>query len=925
MPNISIYRTGSPATLQATVEIGEDTIYRKELMGQHFIEVRTVVASPLSIRVGDYIDYNGERYTLNRESDLIRQSSTRLIYTIRFEGEVYELLNKVLRHLDAIGFDYYGTAEDFIDLIVDNMNVIDADWSTGTVSSSDPQNLRFDDLSCREALTQVADAFKMEFSIVNKTINLRDAEGSDTSLSFSYGRGNGLYSLTQLSVEESRIITRVYGYGAAKNLNYDYRSGAKRLMFDDLKLENNIALYGEREGIYKDDTIYPKRTGSATAVSNNHTTKVYKITDSTIDFDINDYLLEGVEAKIVFKNGELGGNEFVITHYDHDTKTITYAFNQEGNDAVIPNATFEAAVSDEYTLVDVYLPQSYIDAAEAALETATQEYLDRVSVPRVTYDLTIDPLYVKQNEIELEPGDRVTVVDAGLGINSLIRINVIEFPIVFPEKITCQIGNELTLASTTLTEIRTRQNKTNIQVVNRNSVELARQNTARMRQLQDLIFDPDGYFDPENIKPASIETLMLAIGAKSQNFVLNGVEIEANYEADQNKLRISAGVLSHLEIEIDGVGSDWVMTGQTFTTLVEGNAYYLYAYCDASALTGTWKISTSQLTVDSEAGKYHFLLGILFAGDGTKRFFQITKGMTFINGETITTGKIQSQDGLSYLDLSNNTFKIGDATSSIDWGVTTPDTLTIKGLTATNFLMADLAFIDDLGVRFVQTSPTGKRVVIDGDDNNIKIYDASDNLIIVIDDDVYENEDGEDIPGVLVQNAAGTKRTVVTSEGIIANGQSGSDETKPIKGSIEGVIDTDPGVTGTTAGVLGIIEIGANPTGKAFGGFFSSAMIQGLHLQPLVVSGSTTLSNYLRATYIYCNNAAPMTLDLPSAPLNGMVLLVEQATANAVTVDGNGNDMYRTSTVSSININDKDHLLFMIFVVDTWRVKKWTP
>ncbi|WP_286755517.1 phage tail protein [Roseivirga sp. UBA838] len=899
MPTLPIYRPGSPATLQATVQIDEDTIYRNELMGQHFIEVRTVVASPLSIRVGDYIEYNGERYTLNRESDLTRQSSTRLIYTIRFEGEVYELLNKVLRHLDAIGFDYYGTAEDFIDLIVDNMNVIDADWSTGTVSSSDPQNLRFDDLSCREALTQVADAFKMEFSIVNKTINLRDAEGSDTALSFSYGRGNGLYSLTQLSVEESRIITRVYGYGAAKNLNYDYRSGAKRLMFDDLKLENNIALYGEREGIYKDETIYPKRTGSATAVSNNHTTKVYKITDSTIDFDINDYLLEGVEAKIVFKNGELGGNEFVITHYDHATKTITYAFNQEENDYTIPNATFEAAVSDEYTLVDIYLPQSYIDAAEAALEAATQEYLDRVSVPRVTYDLTIDPLYVKQNEIVLEPGDRVTVVDAGLGINSLIRINVIEFPIVFPEKITCQIGNELTLATTTLTEIRTRQNKTNIQVVNRTSVELARQNTARMRTLQDLIFDPDGYFDPANIKPVSIETFMLAVGAKSQNFLLNGVEIEANFEADPDKLRMSAGVLSHLEIEIDGQGSDWVMDANTFTGLTTGSAYYLYARCSKSALTGTWIASTAQITVEQETGYYHFLLGILFAVDSGKRFFQITKGMTFINGETITTGKIQSQDGLSYLDLSNNTFKVGDATSSIDWGVTTPNTLTIKGVTSTNFLMADLAFITDLGVRFVQTSASGKRVEIDGDDNNIKIYDAGGNLIVVVDDDVYENGDMEDIPGVLVQNAAGTKRTYVTSEGVFSNGQSASDATRVLKASLEGSIDADPGASGTTAGVMGIIETGTTISGKAFGGYFTTAFLGALTLGVARITTSITLTNQTRICSYMCFNTTSINFTFPASPYDGMIVLIKRCGA-AVVVKGNGKNIYGLGSEHSI-------------------------
>ncbi|MDP3561751.1 MAG: tail fiber domain-containing protein [Legionellaceae bacterium] len=45
----------------------------------------------------------------------------------------------------------------------------------------------------------------------------------------------------------------------------------------------------------------------------------------------------------------------------------------------------------------------------------------------------------------------------------------------------------------------------------------------------------------------------------------------------------------------------------------------------------------------------------------------------------VTTGKLQSVNTLNYFDLDNNQFKLGNATNYMDWNVTTPNVLTIKG------------------------------------------------------------------------------------------------------------------------------------------------------------------------------------------------------------------------------------------------------
>ena len=60
---------------------------------------------------------------------------------------------------------------------------------------------------------------------------------------------------------------------------------------------------------------------------------------------------------------------------------------------------------------------------------------------------------------------------------------------------------------------------------------------------------------------------------------------------------------------------------------------------------------------EASAGNYLFNLGVLYNVVDGRRDFDFTNGMTFINGDTIKTGKIESLDGLSWFDLSAGKFK----------------------------------------------------------------------------------------------------------------------------------------------------------------------------------------------------------------------------------------------------------------------------
>lgn len=700
MTSITIYRP--PDTEVVTVAIDEKSVFTKRLMGEWNIVCIFNSSSILSVQIGDFISYNSENYYINRLPDIIKLNSSTFQYKIVFEHSVYNLGKKLFISADGLAeFSYNGTAEDFITNIVASVNEIDSGWTVGTVDSSDYLTLQFSNESCKAALTRVAEAFRMEFEIISKAISLKNSIGTTQSLTFEYGQGKGLYKLTRQQVQDQNIITKVYGFGGTKNISYDYRNRAKRLVFAATGylpepasgypyMTKNTDLYGIIEGQFTDDNIYPQRTSTLTSANIDYddddrfNPRSSYVEDSALDFDLNDYLLEGQVAKIVFKSGDIGGIECEIWKYDNANKRIYFNAYSDPDGYTLPQynsgSPIEPKTGDSYTLVDISMPQSYIDTAEASLKTATQSFLDENCVPMVVYECDFDPKYAKSAGLDLDAGDKVTVKDTDLGVDALIRISGIEYPLVNPYKIKALIADFVPYTLQERIIKNTVSTKKETVFVDLRSIEQARRNTMRQNQMRELLFDTDGYFDPVNLKPLSIETAYLSVGTKSRDFWLSNVTIKANYEGDANAFYVSAGSLVHLQIEIAGLGYTWVIgTPLDIDSLTPASAYYLYAKCSKTELTGEWILSSSQITFEHVPGCYHFLIGMLFAVDDSRRDFDFVSGMTYINGGTITTGKIQSIDGNNYLDLTQSKFRVGDSNSSLDWNVTAANTLTIIG------------------------------------------------------------------------------------------------------------------------------------------------------------------------------------------------------------------------------------------------------
>jgi hypothetical protein len=282
----------------------------------------------------------------------------------------------------------------------------------------------------------VAEEFDLEFSVTNKTISMTNRVCEDTAVTLEYGRSKGLYALRRRRVDQG-FGTVWYGYGGVKNIPLSYRDGLGKITFDDSPVQVNVAKYGYIEATVTFEDVFPNRTGTVEEVDG-----LFSVTDSTLDFDLNDQFITDGGAKIVFKSGALAGQEFPITQYNHTTKVITFGTVEEDSGYVAPNATFKAAIGDQYTLVGIEMPESYITAAELEVKTRTIAHAEKNAHPKYAYEGDIDEKYVRQFGLRpsFKPGNSVTIQDNILGIEELIRIQSIEYPLVNPDSITVVIS-----------------------------------------------------------------------------------------------------------------------------------------------------------------------------------------------------------------------------------------------------------------------------------------------------------------------------------------------------------------------------------------------------------------------------------------------------------------------------------------------------
>ena len=644
----------------------------------------------------------------------------------------------------SMTFDLTYSIKDFVKVLIYNLNRdYPGLWAfdDGNCPDTEPRTISFSKQNCLQVLQSLCSEgnFNLEFRITQadgvRTIHIGKF-GSQIvppggNEYFEWGKGNGLFTLKEEKVDDKAIITRLWVEGGTTNIRSDYRNYSERLQLPCPKRLNNhehtlydgtvVPAKSEMIGIDDDskryiedaalrqeigseedgaqyDDIYPKRTGVVTALVDND---IYSFIDDTMNFDLNErddkgtkYLIDGVSAKITFVTGRLSGQQFELSSkggYDHASKKFTilpYTDNRGLSFPTEDSEAFRIAVGDKYKITDINLPKSYEDDAEEDLWYAGYDEFKPRTQARVKYSLTFDRSYFVDNmpadsETSLfKVGDYVPVRDDRFGIEKSIRIQKVTRDLMVDH------DYKLTLSDTTTISI---QQQTVIDVIEHNKVieinrlkdlSKARRGWRTTEDLRSMVYDTDGFFDTDNIRPNSIDTNMLTVGSKSQQFVLSGVVMQANVNGLPNRFDASAGVLAHLTIDESSIRM-WTLA-ETSVELLDTGGYYVFAKCSKTGDSGVYLVTQTQYKVEpvDDPNNYYFQIGIIGAlyPDDNFRDFVTTYGFTRINGKTITTGAIITSDGECYLDLDGNKFRIGDSTSSIDWNVTKKGQLTLHNV-----------------------------------------------------------------------------------------------------------------------------------------------------------------------------------------------------------------------------------------------------
>lgn len=701
MGKIVIFRNGSAHI--DLVERGKRTIndatLTRTMLSDDTVDLKVSSNSVLDIRVNDYFSLFGENYRINQVPEVDKINDSNYNYIIKAQGLMYDLLRCKFFNADGSGFkttlDFplIGTLELFLTVIKNNMSRFSDKWDFAPLAEAgETKTLTFGSDTCLSALQKICQEFKTDFWVKSeggKFVIHTGAFGSTVPVTFEYGKGKGLYGLSRKNVNEEGVINRMYVEGGSENLPNNYRNFSNNLKFsDEGYLEDSalISQMGLKEGDLKLEEIYPHRTGKVTALGD---TK-FKFIDSTMDFDLNEkeadgittkYLKPDTSAKIHFNTGNLAGYQFEIKKggYKHATKEFEIIPITTTGDQKMPDSTtaaFQFGVNDEYVLLDIYAPEIYITNAENELLTKATEQFNLKKQIQVSYDLTVDPAFLKDLGTPINIGDYVRVKDGALNVDKVIRVNSIVRNFIQNRewkenvmKLVIADSYEISFSSQLILDVK--------EIVNVNNITGAGQINYSMiglkttRELQSLVFDTDGYFNGENIRPNSIETNMLSVGSQSQQLSCS-VVFRVNADGLKNKIVSETG-----KVFSQTFNKTWDIPALT-TTLPDDNYRYVYAKCSKTGSAGNIFYTQSQIKFDADPNEYYFLLGILHTVVEGMRVLSITVGTTTINGGLVRTGIISSLDGQTSFNLNT-----GEIKGKITFLPTSPAFTQVSGMIST--------------------------------------------------------------------------------------------------------------------------------------------------------------------------------------------------------------------------------------------------
>lgn len=145
--------------------------------------------------------------------------------------------------------------------------------------------------------------------------------------------------------------------------------------------------------------------------------QTFKITLRQIGFDISAQAALGSGKTIHFRSGKCAGRSFTIKDCSYQTATDSWLLEViRSEDSSLsqwfPNNTYPVEADDEFVLLDIAMPDSYVLVAENKLLAAAEDYLDWSAKEIWQYTPEIDAKFMVENNRMILPAEYINLTDS---------------------------------------------------------------------------------------------------------------------------------------------------------------------------------------------------------------------------------------------------------------------------------------------------------------------------------------------------------------------------------------------------------------------------------------------------------------------------------------------------------------------------------